>query len=157
MERLYAAVIDYAIIGFAYGIVTFFVPQQVLTTMLSPLTMITTSIPPSLQLSSGYLAYVFGMYLSVHLLLMASQYAYTICCMHLAGQTIGKKFMRIKIVTESTHTKPTLTTLIFRETMGKFLSGVFLGLGYVAFWGNSKKQTWHDRISKTIVIRAKTP
>lgn len=43
--------------------------------------------------------------------------------------------------------------MILRETIGKFLSGLVLGLGY--FWAiwDKDSQAWHDKIAGTVVIK----
>lgn len=43
--------------------------------------------------------------------------------------------------------------MLLRETLGKFVSSLFLGLGmFWAIW-DKDRQTWHDKIAGTVVIR----
>jgi uncharacterized RDD family membrane protein YckC len=40
-----------------------------------------------------------------------------------------------------------------REVVGKFLSGILLGIGYLMVAFDSKKQGLHDRLANTFVIK----
>lgn len=68
------------------------------------------------------------------------------------GQTLGKTAMRIKVVDAQTHAVPGYSVAFLRETVGKFISGIILCIGYLAMLWDIKKQTWHDKIAHTIVI-----
>jgi uncharacterized RDD family membrane protein YckC len=67
------------------------------------------------------------------------------------GATLGKKWLKIKVV--SIDSQPlSLGQVILRETIGKFLSGLILQLGYLwALW-DKNRQTWHDKLAKTYVV-----
>jgi uncharacterized RDD family membrane protein YckC len=69
------------------------------------------------------------------------------------GQTLGKKAMKIKVVKEDDNSVPGYGTAFLREIVGKFVSSLVLSLGY--FWAiwDPKKQTWHDKIAHTLVIK----
>ncbi|MCX6783127.1 MAG: RDD family protein [Candidatus Levybacteria bacterium] len=68
------------------------------------------------------------------------------------GATIGKKIMSIKVIRENG--KPlTYSDAVIRE-VSKILSGSFFFLGYLWMFWDIKKQTWHDKIAKTIVVKA---
>jgi len=69
------------------------------------------------------------------------------------GQTLGKKAMKIKVVHEETQQFPGFAHAFLRETIGRFLSGVLLFLGYFWMIWDKKKQSWHDKLGKTIVIK----
>lgn len=69
------------------------------------------------------------------------------------GQTIGKKMLGIQVVDEKGQI-PSLLKFLLRETIGKFISGIFLSLGYLWMLWDDKKQTWHDKIAGTYVIKA---
>jgi uncharacterized RDD family membrane protein YckC len=70
------------------------------------------------------------------------------------GQTVGKKIMGIKVVTSSGKT-PSMGTLFLRETIGKFVSSLILGIGYLMILWDEKKQGLHDKIASTYVVKAK--
>jgi uncharacterized RDD family membrane protein YckC len=70
-----------------------------------------------------------------------------------AGQTLGKKAMGIKVVDPSGK-RPTYMTFFLREIIGKFVSGLILGIGYLWVLWDPKKQALHDKIASTYVVKA---
>jgi uncharacterized RDD family membrane protein YckC len=72
------------------------------------------------------------------------------------GQTPGKWLMDIRAVDKRNGAEPGLGRMLFRETLGKWVSGCFLGLGW--FWAiwDRDAQTWHDKISRTVVLYRRT-
>lgn len=81
------------------------------------------------------------------------QIAYFVFFIGRTGQTLGKKAMGIKVVKVDTMDHPTYLDAFLREVVGKFLSAIVFLLGYLwAFW-DPRKQTWHDKIAKTVVVK----
>ena len=70
------------------------------------------------------------------------------------GATVGKMAMHIRVQDEVTGQNLTVGMAILREIIGKFLSGIVLGLGYLWMLWDPKKQTWHDKLGKSIVVKA---
>lgn len=70
------------------------------------------------------------------------------------GQTPGKKLLNVQAVHSQTGTIPGFGKMFIREVVGKFISGLFLGLGY--FWAlfDKNNQAWHDKLAGTVVIKA---
>lgn len=69
------------------------------------------------------------------------------------GATLGKKLFNLKVVDSSSGKQPGWGKAILRESIGKILSAIVLGLGFVwALW-DKNKQTWHDKIAGTYVIQ----
>jgi uncharacterized RDD family membrane protein YckC len=70
------------------------------------------------------------------------------------GKTPGKWLVGIRAARKSDGAVPGLGRMLVRETVGKFASGFFLGLGY--FWAiwDPNSQTWHDKIAGTLVVRS---
>jgi uncharacterized RDD family membrane protein YckC len=68
------------------------------------------------------------------------------------GQTPGKMALRIKVV-RSDNTALTLGRAFYREIVGKFVSGIILGIGYLMVAFDAKKQGLHDRMAETYVVR----
>ncbi len=68
------------------------------------------------------------------------------------GQTLGKMALRIKVIavdgSELGYGKAAL-----REIIGKFLSGILLGIGYLMVAFDERKQGLHDKISGSCVIK----
>lgn len=68
------------------------------------------------------------------------------------GQTPGKKIMNIKVV-DLQGSVPTTKSLLLREALGKTVSSLILGIGYLwAIW-DKQKQALHDKIAGTFVIK----
>lgn len=69
-----------------------------------------------------------------------------------AGQTLGKKAMGIKVV-DTNGNKPSMMVFFLREPIGKFVSGLILGIGYLMVLWDGKKQGLHDKIAGTYVVK----
>ncbi len=67
------------------------------------------------------------------------------------GQTIGKKAMKIKVVTFDGKT-PTMFIFFLREVIGKFISAIILLIGYFMVIWDARKQGLHDKIASTYVV-----
>lgn len=65
--------------------------------------------------------------------------------------TIGSMVMKIRLVSESGN-KAFLWQIAFRETIGKLISGIILGYGYLWIIADKRNQGFHDKMAKTIVI-----
>lgn len=69
------------------------------------------------------------------------------------GQTPGKMALGIKVVKVDGGSVPGFGSAFLREVIGKLLSGLLFALGYLWMLWDNKKQTWHDKISGTVVVR----
>lgn len=101
------------------------------------------AVSTSQQSSLSGLSYAIGLALSI---------AYYVFYQQRAGQTLGKKALGIKVVDVSGNT-PSLMTFFLREIIGKFISSLILGIGYLMVLWDSKKQGLHDKIAGTYVIK----
>lgn len=68
------------------------------------------------------------------------------------GQTLGKKILRIKVVDKNLKT-PSILSSFIREMFKFFISPILLNLGFLSMIIDKNKQTWHDKVAKTYVIR----
>jgi uncharacterized RDD family membrane protein YckC len=70
------------------------------------------------------------------------------------GTSLGKWLVGIRVVDKSNGHVPGLGRMLVREIIGKFFSGLSLGLGY--FWAiwDRNAQAWHDKIAGTLVVLA---
>jgi len=66
------------------------------------------------------------------------------------GQTLGKKLLCIEVIPEDGE-KLSLFTVIYRETIGRYLSGL-LCIGYICIALDDKKRGFHDTLSDTYVV-----
>lgn len=69
------------------------------------------------------------------------------------GQTLGKKVMKIKVVADNSDDLMGFGQVLDRETIGRVISILPLGLGYMGASTREDRKTFHDRIFKTRVIR----
>lgn len=67
------------------------------------------------------------------------------------GQTLGKKLMKIKVVREDGQKLDYATAVV--RYLGYILSALALCLGYLWVLWDEKKQGWHDKIAKTLVVK----
>jgi uncharacterized RDD family membrane protein YckC len=71
------------------------------------------------------------------------------------GATPGKMAIAARVVDAATGGKPSFGQLVIRY-IGYFLASLPLGLGLLWVAWDSKKQGWHDKLAKTVVVRRKT-
>ncbi|WP_020677085.1 RDD family protein [Geopsychrobacter electrodiphilus] len=68
------------------------------------------------------------------------------------GQTPGKMLLRIKVIVTDGSSLG-YGKAFYREVIGKFISGIILGIGYLMAAFDGQKQSLHDRMAKTYVIK----
>ena len=66
------------------------------------------------------------------------------------GQTLGMTAWRIKVV-DMSGDPPTFKQLLVRLLTAP-LSWLSCGVGYLWFYVGDRRQTWHDRLSDTMVV-----
>ena len=76
---------------------------------------------------------------------------YFILMTYYTGSTLGKKLFRIKVIASDAR-KLSLWTVIFRETIGRYLSKIIIYIGYVMMLPDKEKRTLCDHLSDTRVI-----
>lgn len=72
--------------------------------------------------------------------------ALTACC----GATLGKKAMRLRVVTPAGE-RPKFFSVLYRETVGRYLSGI-LCIGYIMAAADPQKRALHDLLCDTRVV-----
>ena len=77
---------------------------------------------------------------------------YSVWMLGTYGQTVGMMILKIKILKEN-GSKVSYQDAILRY-FAAILSAIVLFLGYLWMIWDSKKQTWHDHIAKTVVVKA---
>ena len=68
------------------------------------------------------------------------------------GQTPGKMVLRIQVI-RTDGSAMTYGRAFLREVIGKFASGIILGIGYLMVGFDRQKQGLHDKIAGTYVIK----
>lgn len=71
------------------------------------------------------------------------------------GATPGKMVMNIRVQNMETGQNLTYIEAFLREVVGKFLSAIVLALGYFWMLWDDNKQTWHDKLAKSVVVKTK--
>lgn len=77
--------------------------------------------------------------------------AYYVGLTYKKGATWGKMAVGIKVVAVDS-VRVGIWTIVLRETIGKFVSYITLGIGFMMAGFTSKKQALHDKIASTYVV-----
>ncbi len=71
------------------------------------------------------------------------------------GATLGKQALGLRVQNIETGQNLDVVSAILREVVGKFISCLVLLLGYFWMLWDDKKQTWHDKIAKSVVVKVR--
>lgn len=88
------------------------------------------------------------------ILLYGFQVLYFILCTYLTGTTLGKRAMNLRVVSADGQ-KLTILNVVYRETIGRFLCSISVGIGYIIAGVDREKRGLHDILCDTRVIYAK--
>ncbi len=107
---------------------------------------------------SGIISGIFGLMgdagrTLASLVTMVLGYAYYVYFISHRGQTLGKQAVGIRVQNIETGQNLDMVSAILREVVGKFISALVLCLGYFWMLWDDKKQTWHDKIAKSVVVK----
>lgn len=69
-----------------------------------------------------------------------------------SGQTLGQKVVNIKVVDEASGGNIDYVRAFIRWLVS-IVSGLVIGLGYFWMLWDPKKQTWHDKASRALVVK----
>lgn len=86
------------------------------------------------------------------ILLYGVQVFYFILCTYHAGTTPGKRVMNLRVVSAVEEEKLSFFNILYRETVGRFLSGLVLCIGYILIGIDKEKRGLHDMLCDTRVI-----
>ncbi len=76
---------------------------------------------------------------------------YFVLLTYFCGATLGKKVMRLQVVTKD-GSRLTFINALYRETLGKYLSSIILYIGYILAGVDKEKRGLHDILCDTRVI-----
>ena len=76
---------------------------------------------------------------------------YFILPTYYAGRTLGKRLLQLKVISVEDR-QMTFFEVLYRETVGKFLSGILMGVGYLMIVIDKQKRGIHDLLADTEVI-----
>jgi uncharacterized RDD family membrane protein YckC len=78
-------------------------------------------------------------------------WAYFVLMTHYKGATLGKMLVGITVKSASSENL-SFGRVLLRETVGKFISGILLVIGYIMAAFGQKKQALHDKLAHTVVV-----
>ncbi len=87
-----------------------------------------------------------------NLILTLAQMAYYVLFTAFSGQTLGKKICGIRVVRPGRQSVG-IGWAILREVIGKFVSAIILGIGYLMVAFHPQKRGLHDLIAGTYVVK----
>ena len=96
--------------------------------------------------------HIFFRFTPISIIMYVAMTAYFVLLTYITGRTIGKRIMRLKVVSVDAERKPTLIEILYRETFGRFLSGIVLCIGYFMIMIGDEKEALHDYLADTRVI-----
>jgi len=94
----------------------------------------------------GSMAILIGLFTTV------LSYAYYVIFTGSCGQTLGKMALRIKVIRKDGGDLG-YGGAALRETIGKFVSGLILGIGYLMVAFDEHKQGLHDKMAGSYVVK----
>ena len=71
------------------------------------------------------------------------------------GTTIGKRLMNLRVVSADRNEKLSFTDVLYRETVGRFLCGISIWIGYIIVGIDKEKRGFHDMLCDTRVVYEK--
>ena len=83
---------------------------------------------------------------------LVSNLGYAVILTAWRGQTVCKMALGIQVVDRQGNI-PGIGAMLLREVVGKVLSGIALGLGYLWVAWDREKRGWHDHMAGTYVVR----
>lgn len=71
------------------------------------------------------------------------------------GTTIGKHLMNLRVVPADRNEKLSFVDVLYRETIGRFLCGISVWVGYIIVGIDKEKRGFHDMLCDTRVVYEK--
>ena len=79
-------------------------------------------------------------------------WTYNIVMIKVFGATVGKMALGLRVIDDESNS-PDWMTIIVREVVGKMISVIVLGVGFLIVIWDDKRQALHDKIAETLVIK----
>ncbi len=89
------------------------------------------------------------------IILYVLQVLYFILLTCYTGTTPGKRLLNLRVVNADGSQRLGLVNVIYRETVGRFLCGLSVGIGYIMAGVDREKRGLHDMICDTRVVYGK--
>ena len=118
--------------------------------------LLTVQIPALFSSGDFYNRTVFFTFTAMDILRWVLISLYFVILTAFGGATLGKKAMGLHVVRSEDGSKLPFRTALYRETIGRYLSGI-LCIGYLLIAIDGEKRGLHDRICDTLVVYAQRP
>lgn len=89
------------------------------------------------------------------IILYVFEVLYFILLTYGTGTTPGKRLLNLRVVNADLSPGLSLVDVVYRETVGRFLCGLSVGIGYIMAGVDREKRGLHDMICDTRVVYAK--
>ncbi len=89
------------------------------------------------------------------IVLYLGQVLYFILCTRYTGTTPGKRALNLRVISVDESGELDLLNVVYRETVGRFLSGIFICIGYLIIGVDREKRGFHDMLCDTRVVYGK--
>ncbi len=89
------------------------------------------------------------------IVLYLAQVLYFILCTRYTGTTVGKKALNLRVINADGSTELDFLNVVYRETVGRFLCSLPMGIGYFIAGLDKEKRGIHDMLCDTRVVYAK--
>ena len=87
----------------------------------------------------------------IDIILYLLSLVYFVLMTYFSGATLGKKALKVKVIKQNNE-KLSLIDVIYRESIGRYLSGLIVFIGYIMIAIEKKKRGLHDILCDTFVI-----
>ena len=91
-------------------------------------------------------------YTGTDIIIYICRVLYIVLFTYFTSATIGKHILKIKVVSTNDTGKYTFIDILYRETIGRFLSKLIIYGGYFLILINEDKSALHDMLADTRVI-----
>lgn len=130
----------YLTAGFYRRLAAYLVDQLIL---IIPVTLLVTAFERLLPGNYKGLSKLFSVFLVT---------LYNVVLLNIYGRTAGKKVFGVKVLSLN-GSRPSLSQILARETVGKWISGIFFALGYLTILTDKNNRGWHDKMAGTQAVR----
>lgn len=145
---------DVVFAGFWVRLAAFIIDQVILWAGLVPVRLIIniTMLLLSSTTLSGELLFSFSLK-DIAIYLCGA--LYFVLCTYYTGTTPGKRLMNLRVVSADDDNKLPFINVVYRETIGRFLSGFLVAIGYLLIALDREKRGLHDILCDTRVVYGK--
>ena len=89
------------------------------------------------------------------IVLYLGEVLYFILCTRYTGTTLGKRAMNLRVIRVDESGELDFFTIAYRETVGRFLCGISICIGYLIIGLDREKRGFHDMLCDTRVVYGK--